>query len=336
MKILFSGYHNPHFTTITEYIEKAIERLGYSLISFDDRKFIIPGRIRQRLQFLQNWDLRRLNNKLISLVFRDLPDLCIITGGHRIFSETILKIKERGITTALWTIDPPRNFQPIIDAAPYYDFIFCGGTEAQELLAEAGFKKTHWIPFAYDPDFHKPLDLSSEEKKKWGSDVTFIGSFYPNRAHILEKIYDFDLKVWGPAWDKLPGESPLRKLVKDTQLKPEEWIKILSSSKIIIVIHYQDGKIPCYQASPKVYETMACKSFLLVDNQKDVRSLFEDGRHLAIFKDIKDLRDKIAHYLNNPEEREKIAEQGYAKVIQKHTYLHRIEKLIQLSFPNNR
>lgn len=336
MKILLSASHNPHFITITEYIERAIERLGHFLISFDDRKFIIPGRIRQKVQFLQNWDLHRLNNKLISLAFSNKPNLCIITGGHRIYPETIEKIKEKGIITALWTIDPPREFQPLIDAAPYYDFVFCGGTEAQELLAESGLKKTHWIPFACDPDFHKPTDVTFEEKKKWGSDVTFIGSFYPNRAQILEKIYDFDLKVWGPAWDKLPGESPLRKLAEDTQLKPEEWIKILSGSKIGIVIHYQDGKTPCYQASPKVYETVACKCFLLVDDQKDVKSLFEDGKHLVIFKDIEDLREKIAHYLNNPEEREKIAEQGYAKVIQKHTYLHRIEKLIQLSFPNNR
>lgn len=330
MKILLSGYHNPHFITITEYIERAIERLEHSLISFDDRKFIIPGRIRQRVHFLQKWDLRRLNNKLISLAFRYAPDLCLIAGGYRVFSETIVKIKERGIRTALWTIDAPRDFQPLIDVAPLYDFIFCGGTEAQELLAEAGIKKTHWIPFACDPEFHKPEDVNSEEKKIWGSDVTFVGSFYPNRAQILEKIVDFNLKVWGPAWDKLRGESPLRKIAKDTQLKPEEWIKILSSSKIGIVIHYQDGKIPCYQATPKVFEALACKSFLLVDDQKDVRSLFEDGRHLVIFKDTEDLRKKITHYLNHPEERKNIVEKGYEELMQKHTYLHRLRQMLNI------
>lgn len=329
MKILFSGYHNPSFITITEYIERAIKKLDHTLISFDDRAFIIPGRIRQKVRVLQNWDLNRLNNNLISLASRCKPDFCLITGGHRIFPETITKIKGLGIRIALWTIDLPLDFQPIIDAVPYYDFVFYGGTEAQERLAKTGIRKTHWIPFACDPEVHKPVDITFEEKKKCGSDVAFVGSFYPNRGQILEKISDFDIKVWGPGWDKLPDKSPIRKSASDTKLKPEEWRKIFSSSKIIIAIHYQDGKIPCYQASPKVYEALACRRFLLVDDQKDVKSLFYDGKHLVIFKDIKDLREKIAYYINHPEERKKIAERGYEEVIQKHTYVHRIEKLIQ-------
>jgi spore maturation protein CgeB len=333
MKILFSGYHNPLFMTITEYIERAIQKTGHSLISFDDRAFIIPGRIRERAPFLQSWDLNRLNNKLISLAFRCEPALCLISGGQRVSPETIEKIKSRGIKTALWTVDAPSDFQPVFDAAPLYDFIFCGGTEAQELLAKSGVRKTHWLPFASDPEIHKPEDLSLEEKKKWGSDVTFVGSFYPNRSLILENISDLGLKVWGPGWDQLPSASPLKKLTRSVQLKPEEWRKILSGSKMTLAIHYQNGKTPCYQASPKVYETMACQSFLLVDNQKDVRSLFEDGRHLVIFKDIEDIREKIAYYLNHSQERKEIARQGYEEVIKKHTYIHRIKKLVQVIYP---
>jgi spore maturation protein CgeB len=328
VKILFSSYHNPRFITITEYIELAIERLKHSLISFDDRNFLIPGRIRQKITFLQNWDLRKLNSKLISLAFSKKPDLCLIAGGHRISPKTVKKIRDRGILTVLWIIDVMRDPQPIMDAAPYYDLIFYGGTEAQEQLAKAGIKNTHWLPFACNSEVHKPASVTLEEKKKWGSDVTFVGSFYPNRGQTLEKICDFDLKVWGPGWYDLSSNSPLRSLVKDTQLKPEEWRKIFSSSKIIVAIHYQDGKTPCYQASPKVYETLACQGFLLVDSQKDVRTLFEDGKHLVIFKDIKDLREKVGYYLNHPEERKRITEQGYKEVLQKHTYIHRIEKLL--------
>lgn len=330
MKILFSGYHNPFFMTITEYIEKAIKKSGHHLLSFDDRAFILPGRIRQKLKFMHAWDLKRLNNNLISLAFKHKPDFCLITGGHRILPETIKKIKDRGIQTGLWTIDLPLDFQPIIKAAPFYDFVFCGGTEAQEPLAKAGIEKTHWLPFACDPEVHKPVHVIIEEKKKWGSDVSFVGSFYPNRGQILEKLFDFDIKVWGPGWNKLPYESPLRKSVKDIKLKPEEWRKIFSSSKILIAIHYQDGKTPCYQASPKVYETLACQSFLLVDNQKDVKSLFKDGRHLVIFKDIKDLREKIVYYLNHPEERKKILKEGYREVLEKHTYQVRLEKILSI------
>lgn len=334
MKIQFFGYHNPHFVTITEYMEKAIEKLGHSLISFEDRAFMIPGRLRKKVQLLQDWDLKRLNNKFFSLAFHNIPDLCLVTGGHRIFPKTVEKIKSMGIKTALWTTDPPVDFQPIINAAPFYDFIFFAGTEAQKFLAETGIKNTHWLPFACDPEFHKPVAVTLEEKKKWGSDITFVGSFYPNRYQIFEEIHDLNIKIWGPGWDKLPHGSSLRDSAIDIQLKPEEWKKIYCSSKIILVIHYQDGKIPCYQASPKVYETLASKSFLLVDDQRDVKSLFEEGKHLVIFKDIKDLREKIDYYLNHSKDREQIALNGYKEAVQKHTFVHRIERLIKTIYPD--
>ncbi len=330
MKVLFSSYHNSSFWTITEYTEKAIERSGHELIRFDDREFVLPGLFRQKLGLLQEWDLNRLNKRLLSLVSDSKPDLCLVAGGSRIQPETVHKIKAQGIRTVLWTIDAPRDFQPILDSASSYDFVFCGGTEAQELLARARVKKTYWLPFACDPEVHAPVDISSEDKITWGSDVSFMGSYYPNRERILEKITDCDLRIWGPGWDKLDHNSPLKKRATDTRLKPEEWKKIFSSSKINIVIHFQDGEILCYQAAPRVYEALACRSFLLVDDQKDVQSLFQDGKHLVIFKESEDLRQKINYYLNLADERKKIARQVHEEVVHNHTYLHRMQEMFSV------
>jgi len=336
MKILFSGYHNPFFQTITEYMENAIDKLGHTCIPFDDRAFLLPGRIRQKAHFLHNWDLNRMNKHLLSLVSQARPNLCLISGGHRILPETIKRIKKKGIKTALWTVDLPFDFSPILEASPHYEYIFCGGTEAQEVLAKNGFKKTHWLPFACDPEIHKAVDVNLEEKRRWGSAVTFVGSFYPNRKKIFEAICDYNLKIWGPGWEKLPENSELFKSITTAQLAPQDWKKIYSSSKIVVVIHYQDGKIPCYQASPKVYETLACKSFLLVDNQKDVKTLFKDGEHVVIFENIEDLRNKIDYYLNHSEERKQIALQGYNETIENHTYVHRIKRLINIISANQK
>lgn len=330
MKILFTGYHNPNFITITEYIERAIVSLGHTLISFDDRKFIFQGRLRDRFDFLQDFDLSNLNKRLVKTACESIPDLLLVTGGHRIFTETIKKIKAKAIKTALWTIDAPRNFQPIIKSAPYYDYVFCGGNEAVELLNKAGIKKTRWLPFACDSQLHKLVEVTHKEKQKYGSDIVFVGSYYSNRADILSRLTDFNLAIWGPGWDKLPSNHPLRKHINCRQIEPDDWLKIYCASKIAVIVHYQDGKVPCYQASPKVYEALACKTFALVDNQKDVRTLFEDGKHLVIFNDPDDLREKIKYYLNHPEEREKIAEEGYKEVIKKHTYVHRIKKMLDI------
>ncbi len=332
MKILFSGYHNPNFLTITEYMEKAIESLGHELFVFDDRQHIIPGRIRTRIEWLNKFDLNHINNKFISLAVEKKPDIVIITGGHRITAPTVQALEDEGICSILWTIDAPRNFQPIINVAPLYNHIFCQGTEAIELLNQGGIQGVQWLPMACDPSEHRPVELSAEEKEHYGHDVVFVGSYYPNRAELFENLSDFDLGIWGPGWEKLKAKSKLRRCIKGSHTLPSEWLKIYSASKIVLVTHYQDleERFPVYQASPKVFEAMACGAFTVSDNQRDVFSLFEDGKHLICFDNPGELIEKIKYYLDHSAERERIALQGREEVLKNHTYEHRIKKLLSV------
>ena len=332
MKIIVSGYHNPHFLTITEYMERAIKALGHDLIIYDDRQHPVPGSVRRRVKWLESIDSRHINKKLVLLVQATFPDLLIVTGGHRIKADTVTTIKKMNIPTVLWTIDPPSNFQPIIDAAPRYDYIFCQGTEANELLAKAGITGSHWLPMACDPFYHHPVEVSEQEKKRYGNDLVFVGSFYPNRAELLERLTKFDLGLWGPGWDQLSSESSLRKHVRGLQVTPDIWRKIYCASSIMLTPHYQDvnNRFPVYQASPKIFEAMACGAFVMSDNQKDVFKLFKKGVHLEVFYNLEDLKEKLSYYLNHPEERMKIAKQGRQEVITNHTYVKRIEKLFSI------
>jgi len=67
-----------------------------------------------------------------------------------------------------------------------------------------------------------------------------------------------------------------------------------------------------------------------VDTQKDVQKLFSSGRHLVSFADIDDLKGKIDRYLSNDQERRSIAAAGYAEVLKRHTYRHRLQTIIEL------
>jgi spore maturation protein CgeB len=330
MKILFSGYHNPNFLTITEYMERAIESLGHELFVFDDRQHVIPGRMRQRVKWLDRFDLQHINKKMISLSLKTNPDIAIVTGGHRITPQTIRSLKDSNICTVLWTIDPPKDFQPILNVAPLYDHIFCQGTEAVDILKNAGIEEALWLPVACDPDQHKPVQLSEEERAKYGNDVVFVGSYYPTRAELFEELADFDLGIWGPGWEKLDPKSPLRGCLKAAHTKPLEWLKIYSASKIVLATHYQDPerRFPVYQASPRIFEAMACGAFVISDNQRDVLSLFKEGEHLARFIDSDDLIEKIKYYLDRPIERQEMAQRGRQYVLGKHTYVQRIKELL--------
>jgi spore maturation protein CgeB len=237
---------------------------------------------------------------------------------------------KQGVVTVLWTIDAPLHFQPIIEVAPFYDHIFCQGTEAIELLDNAEIKGAQWLPMACDPNYHHPVECSFSDRENYGSDLVFVGSYYPDRAAIFETISALDLAIWGPGWDNLAPDSPLRRCVRGAHTAPAEWLKIYSASKIVLATHYHDqqNRFPVYQASPRIFEALACRAFVLCDDQKDVFSLFQDGKDLVRFFDAPDLMNKAKHYLAHPEERNEIAGMGNRNVLKNHTYIHRIKGLL--------
>jgi spore maturation protein CgeB len=329
MKILFISNLNPRYENTNTYRLKAIEELGHEPIFFDDRNFVLPGRIRQRVAFLQDWDLCRLNRRMIEVAERVKPDICLAVGGYRILPETLVTLKRMGIPTLLWTTDPPRTeFNHVVETAPLYDHVFCAGTEAIDILAGAGRSDTVWLPFACDPDFHRPVELTDQDKQSYGRDVIFVGAFYPNRWEVLKELIGlYDIGIWGPGWQQVIDHRN-RDCIHASHLQYTEWVKMYNAAKIVIIIHYQDGAIPCFQASPKVFEVLACRSFVMSDSQKDVFRLFSSGKQLVCFNDVQDLKAKIDHFLNRDEERRMIAAAGYEEVIHKHTYRHRLQSML--------
>lgn len=330
MKVLLSGYHNPHYDTITEYMERAVEALGHELVRFDDRCHIIPGRLRYRVPWLNRWDLDRINRRLVSRALRSGVDLVIVTGGDRVQGETVRRLKDHGVATALWTTDPPRRTAPILQAAPFYDHLFCQGSEFVDIFRASGFSRARWLPVGCEPESQRPVELSERDRGLYGSDVVFVGSYYEERARLFESLCGFDLALWGPGWERLPPRSPLRKHVRGAHCTPRMWLKIYSASRIVLASHYHDprGRFAVHQASPRVFEAIACGGFLLCDRQRDVLELFRDGEHLVSFGDAGELAARVRHFLDRRGDREAIARQGRREALRRHTYVHRIRDLL--------
>jgi spore maturation protein CgeB len=336
VNVVLSTNRNPNFITIAEYIDDAFRVAGCRTLFFDNSEFIIPGRIRDKIRPLQRADLKRINNKLISEIKSFQPALFVEAGGHRILPETVDAISALGIQTVLWTIDPPIDFEPVQLAASHYDFVFTGGSEAYDILKGKGIQNLSWLPFACDPTVHKPHALTEDEKNLYGADIAFVGSMhpglYPFRVRFLESISDFNLAAWGPGSDTIPLDSPLKNRIRGEKTPPDTWIKIYSASKIVLCMHYRDpeNRIPCHQASPRVYEALACGAFLMVDAQRDVLASFKDREDLVIFRDAEELRELLNYYLERPEERHKVSEAGRRKALEHHTYRQRITDMLKV------
>ncbi len=80
--------------------------------------------------------------------------------------------------------------------------------------------------------------------------------------------------------------------------------------------------------SSEIFNVMACGGFLMTDYRDVYNELFEVGKDLVCFRSIEEARMMAKHYLDHPEEREAIAENGRRKVMKLHTLKQRWETIL--------
>lgn len=85
--------------------------------------------------------------------------------------------------------------------------------------------------------------------------------------------------------------------------------------------------------SLRVWDILGCGGFLLSNYQAEIPEYFEIGKDLDCYESIEDLKEKCAYYLAHEDIRAKIADHGYQKVKQLHSYKQRILVMIQMINP---
>ena len=75
---------------------------------------------------------------------------------------------------------------------------------------------------------------------------------------------------------------------------------------------------------------MGAGGFLLTNYQPEIAERFVDGREVVMYESKEDMIKKIAYYLENEEEREKIAYNGWKKVNKEFSYEYQINKIFSL------
>lgn len=78
----------------------------------------------------------------------------------------------------------------------------------------------------------------------------------------------------------------------------------------------------------RAIDIMGCGGFLLSNYQSDYMDHFEPDKDFVYYNDYPDLLDKIDFYLTHEDARKQIAQNGYRKIRQFHTYPLRIKSII--------
>ncbi|MCI8769900.1 MAG: glycosyltransferase [Lachnospiraceae bacterium] len=81
----------------------------------------------------------------------------------------------------------------------------------------------------------------------------------------------------------------------------------------------------------RAMDIMGAGGFLLTNYQNDFNYHFVDGEDYASFSSPSEMLDKIEYYLSHDAERQKIAENGWKKVCNEHTYQIRMKEMLEIA-----
>lgn len=180
------------------------------------------------------------------------------------------------------------------------DYVFCAQKRAVAEFKRDGIENPIWLPHAVEPLAYPRFDLAS---KKY--DVCFVGHVNSgNRVDALDKLFS-----------EIPNFYYGQQLFEVAARKYAE-------SKICFNISMTDD------LNMRTFEVMATGSFLLTSWIPTIEDLFEDGKHLVLYRSNEEMIDKAKYYLAHDEEREKIAQAGHEEVMKNHTIQNRVDVIL--------
>jgi len=279
-----------------------------------------------------NPDFRLRNRRLVRFAARFGPDVIILPGDNGvILPETLARLKREHSATLVYGCGTsPVVFSRPVEraAAPLYDLVVANDFYHAVQWRELGAPRAEVLPMAaIDPTFHRPYDLSDDERARYACEVAVVGTLVPQRLYservaALEALRDFDLGIWSV--HEIP--LSLRPFYRGPALG-EQMLRITRAAKITVNPH---GDFMRWGGNMRLFEACGVGAFQIADDRPGIREWFTAGEHLVTYRDPAHLRELVAYYLAHDDERARIAEAGRAHVHAHHTYDQRMARLLAL------
>lgn len=315
----------------------ALRALGHTVDAFEAPSFFPAFSALKELRVTAD-RLEQLETSFLNVVSQAVvaktqtfePDLVLSMAQAPLSRQALKRLRNDGIPTAMWFVEDFRVFTYWRAFAPFYDAFFVIQREPLlNDLAAMGVAAAY-LPMAALPSLQRPLDLSPADRRRFGSDVSFLGAGYPNRRLAFRQLTDLHLKIWGTEWEGDPVLEPFVQ-AKGARISSEDSVSIFNASRININLHSSvqaRDLVPRGDfVNPRTFEVAACGAFQLVDQRDLLPELFA-ADEMATFTTLAELREGIAHYLAHPDERAAMAQRARARVLAEHTYEHRMESLL--------
>lgn len=304
----------------------AFRRLGHSARVLDESTFVpiqwrsTPARaVRKAFRPILVRELTREATRLIESV---KPHMLFVFKGAFVQPELVRGFRERGIPTANYY--PDVSFMahgPLLPATlPLYDRVFTTKSYGiRDLRERLGATNAVFLEHGYDPELHHPIQLTAEERRIYGCDVVYVGSWSPEKEVFLLALRRarprLHLRIWGCQWANASEE--LRGCIQGDEVIGDEYPKALCGAKIALGLMSGSryGASSGDQTTMRSFQIPACGVFMLHPRTAEAESLFADGKEAVFFSTEAEMVALVDQYLSDEAGRKRIAKSGRARAV---------------------
>lgn len=217
--------------------------------------------------------------------------------------------------------------------AGWFDHVVTTAPLAVPKYRELGVEPivSQWAAAATRPTPPPPDDDAGFEHA-----VTFVGGASPSRRWFVRQLERSGVEVacWGAGWPR--GRLPVERVdevfrtsrvnlnLSNSVQHDVRWV--LSGPRA--VREYTRSAKRVEQAKARHFEIPAAGGFQLTHYFVGLEDYFRIGEELALFTSPEDCAVQARRYLADPSARIAVARRGHQRAVQEHTYVHRLEKVL--------
>jgi spore maturation protein CgeB len=182
-------------------------------------------------------------------------------------------------------------------------------------LRAVGARSTVLWRSAFDPAIHRPISLTDEDRRRFASDVVFIGHCEDDgRLDMIDHLLRSGLRIglYGTGWERFARGRAWEQLLPIRRLFADDYAKAICAAKSALVLLSGRNRD---QYTRRCFEIPACGTLMLAPRTDELLSLFREEEEAVFWSGPDELVAQARRICSDEALRVRVAAAGRARAL---------------------
>jgi len=248
----------------------------------------------------------------------DRYDLCIVNHGELVGPALLAALRPRVGGLLGFNLDNPfvdrdkARWRLHRKAMPWFDLYATPRFSTAEEGARRGYRMHRFVQAA-DEVVHQPRAFCAQDQARFGSDIAFIGTWFPERGPLVCRLLDagINVRIFGANWHKAPEYRRLAgAIAMPRMLGDDDYSRAIQYARIALGFVSAGNQD---QHTSRSVEVPALGALLCAQRTAEHRQMYREDAEAVFWDDSAECAAKCLALIAAPDRVSTIAAAGAAR-----------------------